>query len=63
MTKSNPGISSTCAVMVCTGAMLLLTTHHAGPTDVMSIKWVHISLDTIALALIACPIVSWLTDK
>lgn len=51
--------SSMCAVMVFTGIVLLLSVHHAKPTDIWSVWWVHLLADLMAIALMACPLVFW----
>ena len=54
---------TTCAVMVLTGTMLMLTTHHAAESDVWSLLWVHVAADIIAVALVVCPILNLLINR
>ena len=60
MSKSKSTISSICAVMALAGTVLIIGTHHTGPTDIWSIRSVHISVYILAVALMSCPFISWL---
>ncbi|MEM7256117.1 MAG: hypothetical protein AAF404_01890 [Pseudomonadota bacterium] len=59
MARTRVPVSSACAVLVFTGIMLLLSIHHAGSIELWSSKWAHFAAYTIAVAMIACPIISW----
>ncbi len=59
----NKSPSTNCAVMVLTGVMLLITTHHASESDIWSAQWVHIIADVLAICMIACPFLALLKKK